>query len=198
MLELLKELAPSVTRAAVIRHPFVPAGSGGFASVQTVAPSFGVELTPVGVRDADEIERGIVAFAGGMNNGLIMVGPPSSTMVHRDLIITLAARHRLPAVYPVSSLRNRGRSTLLRARHRRSVSPCRQLCRSHPQGREASRPACAAPTKYELVINLKTAKALGLDVPPIAACPRRRGDRVEKAPGKLVRSAGASPVQVRS
>src|SRR5208337_1791681 len=96
-LELLKEIAPAVTRVAVIRDAYVPAGSAGFAAIQTVAPSFGVELTPVGVRDADEIERGIAAFAHGSNDGLIMVGPPSSAWVHRDLIITLAARHRLPA-----------------------------------------------------------------------------------------------------
>src|SRR5262252_8736287 len=100
LLELLKELAPGVNRVAVIRDPLVPAGSAGFAAIQTVAPSFGVELTPVGVRDADEIERGIVAFARGSNGGLITVGPPSSMMFHRNLVITLAARHRLPAVYP--------------------------------------------------------------------------------------------------
>jgi putative tryptophan/tyrosine transport system substrate-binding protein len=98
-LELLKEIAPRVTRVAVIRDPSVPAGSGGFAAIQTVAPLFGVELTPIGVRDAGEIERGITAFARGSNGGLIMVGPPSSVQLHRDLIIALAAQHRLPAVY---------------------------------------------------------------------------------------------------
>jgi putative ABC transport system substrate-binding protein len=96
LLELLKEIASGVTRVAVIRDPFVPAGSAGFAAIQTVAPSFGVELTPIGVRDAEEIERGIAAFARGSNDGLIMVGPPSSAQVHRDVIIALAARHRLP------------------------------------------------------------------------------------------------------
>ena len=89
-----------MTRVAVIRDPFVPAGSGGFAAIQITAPSFGVELTPVGLRDADEIERGIAAFAHGSNDGLIMAGPGSSAQVHRDLIIRLAAQHRLPAVYP--------------------------------------------------------------------------------------------------
>src|SRR5262245_6937208 len=99
-LELLKEIAPGIKRAAVIRDPSVPAGSGELAAIQTVAPSLGVELTPVGVRDAGEIERAITAFARGPNGGLIMVGPPSSVRRHRDLIIALAARHRLPAVYP--------------------------------------------------------------------------------------------------
>jgi putative ABC transport system substrate-binding protein len=98
-LELLKEIAPRVTRVAVIRDPLVPAGSGGLAAIQTVAPSFGVELTPVGVRSADEIERGITAFARSANGGLIVVGPTSSVQLHRNLIIALAARHRLPAVY---------------------------------------------------------------------------------------------------
>src|ERR1700751_4297000 len=98
-LELLKEIAPDIKRVAVIRDPSVPAGSGGLAAIQTVAPSLGVELTPVGVRDAGEIERAITAFARGSNDGLIVVGPTSSVERYRDLIIALAARHRLPAVY---------------------------------------------------------------------------------------------------
>src|SRR3984893_11686085 len=98
-LELLKEIAPGVTRVAVIRDPSVPAGSGGFAAIQTVAPSLRVELTPIGVRDGDEIDHAIAAFARSSNGGLIVVGPTSSVASHLDLIITLAARHRLPAVY---------------------------------------------------------------------------------------------------
>src|SRR5262249_46209606 len=105
---LLKELAPGVNRVAVIRDPLVPAGSAGFAAIQTVAPSFGVELTPIGVHDAGEIERDIAAFARAGNGGLITVGPPSSMMVHRNLVITLAARHRLPAVYPTRVFVNTG------------------------------------------------------------------------------------------
>src|SRR5262245_41566516 len=97
-LELLKEIAPDIKRVAVIRDPSVPAGSGGLAAIQTVAPSLGVELTPVGVRDAGEIERAITAFARGSNGGLILVGPTSSVQRYRDLIIALAARHRLPAI----------------------------------------------------------------------------------------------------
>src|SRR5262249_44042069 len=102
LLELLKEVAPRVARVAVIRDPAVPAGSGGLAAIQTVAPSFGVELTPIGVRSADEIERGIAAVARSANGGLIVVGPTSSVQLHRNLIIALAARHRLPAVYGTS------------------------------------------------------------------------------------------------
>jgi len=166
LLELLKELAPSVTRAVVIRDPLVPAGSGGFASIQTVAPSFGVELTPVGVRDADEIERGIVAFSGGKNNGLIMVGPPSSAMVHRDLIITLAARHRLPAAYPASYFATAGGLFSYGPdfvdQYRRAASYVDRILK----GEKPADLPVQAPTKYELVINLKTAKALGLEVPP--------------------------------
>jgi putative tryptophan/tyrosine transport system substrate-binding protein len=112
-LELLKEIAPGVTRVAVIRDPTVPAGAGGFAAIQTVAPSFRVELTPIGVRDPGEIERGIMAFARGFNGGLIMVGPGSSVGPYRDLIVTLAARYRLPAVYstvPMSPLASSIRS----------------------------------------------------------------------------------------
>ena len=97
-LELLKEISPRVTRVAVIRDPSVPAGSGLFAAIQTVAPLFGVELTSVGVRDASEIERGIAAFAGEPNGGLI-VPVPSSVAFHRELLIALAARHQLPAIY---------------------------------------------------------------------------------------------------
>ena len=165
LLELLKEVTPGVTRVAVIRDPFVPAGSGGFASIQTVAPAFGVELIPVGVRDANEIERGIVAFARGSNDGLIMVGPPSSVGVNRDLIITLAARHRLPAVYPVSYFANSGGLISygpdLIDQYRRSAGYVDRILR----GEKPADLPVQAPTKYELVINLKTAKALSLDVP---------------------------------
>jgi len=120
LLELLKEIAPGVMRVAVIRDPFVPAGSGGFAAIQTVAPSFGVELTPIGVGDADEIERGIAAFAHGSNDGLIMVGPPSSVQVHTDLIVNLAAASVACHLLRYS-LRHRRWPDLLRCRSGRPV-----------------------------------------------------------------------------
>ena len=142
-LELLKEIAPSVTRVAVLRDAFVPAGLAGFAAIQTVALAFGVELTPIGVRDTDEIERSIAAFARGSNDGLLVAGPPSSTRVHRDLIITLAARHRLPAVYSNALFVTAGGLTPLRDRPGRPVPAGCRLCRSHPERCEAGRPAGA-------------------------------------------------------
>jgi putative tryptophan/tyrosine transport system substrate-binding protein len=165
-LELLKEIAPSVTRVAVIRDPFVPAGSGGFAAIQTAAPSFGVELTPVGLRDTDEVERGIASFAHGSNDGLIVVGPTSSVETHRDLIITLAARHRLPAVYSsrlwttAGGLISYGVNSL--DQYRRAAGYVDRILR----GEKPADLPVQAPTKYELVINLKTAKAFGLEAPP--------------------------------
>src|SRR5215471_7414845 len=104
LLELLKEIAPGVNRVAVLRDPTVPAGSGGFAAIQTAAPSFGVELTAVDVQSADAIERGITEFARVPNGGLLVVGPGSSMSQHRDLVVTLAAKYRLPAVYHSSLL----------------------------------------------------------------------------------------------
>jgi putative ABC transport system substrate-binding protein len=166
-LELLKEIAPRVTRVAVIRDPSVPAGSGGFAAIQTVAPSFGVELTPVGVRDAGEIERAVTAFARASNGGLIMVGPPSSAMLHTDLIITLAARHRLPAVYSGRFYVTRGGLISYGAdasdQYRRAAGYVDRILK----GEKPADLPVQAPTKYGLIINLKTASALGLEVPPM-------------------------------
>jgi putative ABC transport system substrate-binding protein len=165
-LELLKEIAPRVTRVAVIRDPSVPAGSGGFAAIQTVAPSLGIEVTPVGVRDASEIERGITDFARSPNGGLIMVGPSSSVALHRDLIIRLAAKHRLPAVY--SSRRYIAKGGLI-AYAVDSVDQFRRAASYIDRILKGEKPAdlpVQAPTKYLLIINLKTAKALSLDFPP--------------------------------
>jgi putative ABC transport system substrate-binding protein len=166
LLELLKEFAPRVTRVAVLRDPYVPAGAAGFAAIQTVAPAFGVELTPIGVHDAEEIERGISAFARGSNDGLIMVGPPSSAQRHRDLIATLAAQHRLPAVYPIRYFATSGGLISygpdIIDQYRRGAGYVDRILR----GEKPADLPVQAPTKYELVINLKTAKALGLDVPP--------------------------------
>ena len=111
-LELLKQIAPGVTRAAVLRDPAITAGIGQFAVIQSVAPSLGVEVSPVNVRDAGEIERAVTAFARSSNGGLIVTASALAT-VHRDLIITLAARHKLPAVYYRPLLRHRRRPDLL-------------------------------------------------------------------------------------
>jgi putative tryptophan/tyrosine transport system substrate-binding protein len=131
-LELLKEIAPGVKRVAVIRDPLVPAGSGGLAAIQTVAPSLGVELTPVGVRAAGEIEHTIAAFAQGPNGGLILVGPTSSVQRHRDLIVALAARHRLPAVYANRLSTNIGARPAMSIASSRARSPPIYPCRRRP------------------------------------------------------------------
>jgi putative tryptophan/tyrosine transport system substrate-binding protein len=165
-LELLKEIAPLIRRVAVIRDPRVPAGSGGFAAIQTAAPGLGVEATPIGVRDADEIERGVSSFARGENGGLIVVGPPSSIVLHRDLIIALATRHRLPAVYTSKYFVAPGGLISYGAepieQYRNAAVYVHRILR----GESPADLPVQAPTKYELVINLKTAKALGLEVPP--------------------------------
>ena len=167
-LELLKEIAPDIKRVAVIRDPSVPAGSGGLAAIQTVAPSLGVELTPVGVRDAGEIERAITAFARGSNGGLILVGPPSSVARYRDLIIALAARHRLPAIYPGSrwyvidgGLISYGPDPIDQY-HRAAAYVDRIL-----KGEKPADLPVQQPTKFELIVNLKTARALGLEISPM-------------------------------
>jgi putative tryptophan/tyrosine transport system substrate-binding protein len=166
-LELLKEIAPSVTRVVVVRDPSVPAGSGGFAAIQTVAPGLGIELTPIGVRDASEIERGIAIFARSPNGGLIMVGPPSSVTLHRDLIIRLAAQHRLPAIYSARYFVTAHGGLVAYApdpidQYRRAAGYVDRILK----GEKPAELPVQAPTKYEMVINLKTAKALGLTVPP--------------------------------
>jgi len=163
-LELLKEIAPRVTRAAVLRDPARAPGIGQFAAIQAVAPSLGVELSPVDVRDAGEIERAITAFARSPNNGLIVTASPSAA-VHRKLIVTMAARHQLPAVYPYryfvtgDGLISYGPD---------SIDPYRRAAAYVDRILKGEKPAdlpVQAPTKYELAINLKTAKALGLTVP---------------------------------
>jgi putative ABC transport system substrate-binding protein len=163
MLELLKEIAPRMTRVAVLRDPAIAAGPGQFGAIQAVAPSLGVELRPVNVRDADEIERSIAAFAQGSNGGLIVTGSPAAA-ARRDLIVALAARHRLPAVYNarlygIGGLVCYGAAFL--DQFRRAAGYVDRILK----GEKAADLPVQAPTKYELVINLKTAKALGLDMP---------------------------------
>jgi putative ABC transport system substrate-binding protein len=163
--ELLKEIAPRVTRAAVLRDATVPQGVGQFAAMQAVAPSFGVEVSPIDVRDAGEIERTVTAFARSKNGGLIATGS-SLTILHRELIITLAAQHRLPAVYWNRFYVTGGG---LISYGVDSIDPHRQAAGYVDRILKGEKPAdlpVQAPTKYELVINLKTAKALGLTVPP--------------------------------
>ena len=163
-LELLREIAPGVTRAAVLRDPTVGSGTGQYATIQAVAQSLGVELRPMDVRDPGEIERAIVAFAQVPNGGLIIVGAPSAG-VHRNLIITLAARHQLPAVYPIPYF---ARSGGLISYGPDSADQYRRATGYVDRILKGEKPAdlpVQAPTKYELAINLKTAKALGLAVP---------------------------------
>jgi putative tryptophan/tyrosine transport system substrate-binding protein len=162
--ELLKEIAPGVTRVAVLRDAASSSGIGQFGAIQSVAPSFGMELTPIGVSDAGEIERAVTAFARASNGGLI-VTPVTLSIVHRDLIITLAARHRLPAVY---GLRPFVTSGGLISYASDTISPYRRAASYVDRILKGEKPAnlpVQSPTKYELVINLKTAKALGLDLP---------------------------------
>jgi putative ABC transport system substrate-binding protein len=163
-LEVLKQIAPSVTRVAVVRDPAITAGIGLWGAIQSVSPSFGVELRPVDVRDAGEIERALAAFAGNLNGGLILTGS-ALAIVHRDLIIALAARHRLPAVYYERYFAAAGG---LISYGSDSIEAFRLAAGYVDRILKGEKPAdlpVQAPTKYELVINLKTAKALGLEVP---------------------------------
>jgi putative ABC transport system substrate-binding protein len=163
-LELLKEIAPRVTRAAVLRDPAIASGIGQFGAVQAVAPSLGVELSPVDVRDAGEIERAIAAFARESNGGLVVTASPSAN-THRRPIIALAARHRLPAVYPVRFHVTAGGLIAygvdLVDQFRRTAGYVDRILK----GEKPANLPVQAPSKYETVINLKTAKALGLDLP---------------------------------
>ena len=164
-LELLKEIAPRVMRTAVLRDP-VAVGIGQFAAIQAVAPSLQVELSPVDVRDAGEIERAVTAFADRPNGAGLIVTASAFTMIHRELIIALARRHQLPAVYPFryyitsGGLISYGPDPIDLAR--RAASYVDRILKSESP---ADLPV-QNPTKYELVINLKTAKALGLEIPP--------------------------------
>jgi ABC-type uncharacterized transport system substrate-binding protein len=160
--ELLKEIAPGVRRVAVLRDLTI--GIAQLAAIQAVAPSLGVELSVIGVRDADEIESAVTAFARSPNGGLIVTASTSAA-IHRDLISTLAARHRLPAVYSYRYFVMAGGLISYGAD---SIDPYRRAAGYVDRILKGEKPAdlpVQAPTKYELVINLKTAKALGLDVP---------------------------------
>jgi len=164
-LELLKEIAPRVTRVAILRDPAIASGIGQMAAIQGVAPGFGVELHPLGVRDAAEIERGVTAFARSSNGGLIVAANPL-TLVYRELIISLGLRHQLPTVYPLRYFVSDGG---LISYGPNSIDPYRRAAGYVDRILKGEKPAdlpVQAPTKYELVINLKTARALRLDIPP--------------------------------
>ena len=165
-LELLKEISPRVTRAAVLRDAALALGSGQLGAIQALAPSVGVELRPVGVGDASEIERAVTAFAQAANNGGLIVTASAPAIKHRDLIIALATRHRLPAVYSARFFVTGGG---LISYGPDGIEPYRQAAGYVDRILKGEKPGnlpVQGPTKYKLVINLKTAKALGLTVPP--------------------------------
>jgi putative tryptophan/tyrosine transport system substrate-binding protein len=164
-LELLKQIAPGVSRAAVLRDSAIVAGIGQFAVIQSVARSVGVEVSPINLRDASEIERAVAAFAHSPNGGLVVTAGGAPTL-HRDLIITLAARHKLPAVYTGRFYVASGGLISYGPNY---IEQARQAAGYVDRILKGEKPAdlpVQAPTKYELVINLKTAKTLGLEVPP--------------------------------
>jgi ABC-type uncharacterized transport system substrate-binding protein len=163
-LELLKEVAPRLTRAAVLRDAAIPSGTGQFGAIQSVAPSVGLEVSPVNIRDASEIERAVGAFARSANGGLIVTGS-ALAQLHRNLIITLAARYKLPAIYferffvTAGGLISYGPDLV--DQYRRAADYVDRILK----GEKPAELPVQAPTKYETVINLKTAKALGLEIP---------------------------------
>ena len=163
-LELLKEIAPRLSRVAVLRDPTIAAGTGQFGAIQAVAPALGVELHPLNIRDAGEIERALGAFARGANGGLIVTASTLATL-HRELIVTLAARQKLPAIYFFRFFVARGG---LISYGPNPIDPYRRAASYVDRILKGEKPGdlpVQAPTKYELVVNLKTAKALGLTVP---------------------------------
>ena len=163
-LELLKEIAPHMTRAAVLRDPALAAGIGQFAAIQAMAPSSAVELSAIDTRDVGEIERAVVAFARKPNGGLVVTAS-ASALIHRDQIIALATRLRLPNVYPFRYYPSNGGLASYGPdqidQYKRAAGYVDRILK----GEKPADLPVQAPTKYELVINLNTARALGLDVP---------------------------------
>jgi putative ABC transport system substrate-binding protein len=163
---LLKQIASGVSRVAVIRDPAISAGIGQFGAIQAVAPSLGVEVSPVNVRDAGEIERAITAFAANPKGGLLVTAS-ALAVVHRDLIVTLAAKHRLPAVYfdrffvMAGGLASYGPDFV--DQYQRAAGYVDRVLK----GEKPADLPVQAPTKFELVINAKTAKALGIEPPTV-------------------------------
>jgi putative tryptophan/tyrosine transport system substrate-binding protein len=165
-LELLKQVAPATTRAAIIRNPSIASGSGQFGALQAVAPLLGVEVTPIDVRDVDETERSVAEFARGSTGGLILT-TSAAAIQHRERIIALAARYRLPTVYwdrqfaAGGGLMSYGMNVI--ESYRQAAGYVDRILR----GEKPADLPVQAPTRYELVINLRTAKALDLGVPPM-------------------------------
>ena len=174
LLELLKQIAPRVTRVAVFRNTGIGTGTSQFAAIQTVAASLGVEVTALGLRDAGEIERGIITFARGPNDGLI-VAAGGVTQIQRDMFVRLAARHRLPTVYPTRGFVTAGGLISYSPDRVEQYRGAAAYVDRILKGEKPADLPVQAPTKYETVINLKTAKALGLEVP---ASVRVRADEV--------------------
>ena len=178
-LELLKEVAPQIRRVGVLRVVETTAGAGQWAVIQAFSRGAGVELSPIDVRSAADIERNATAFARAQNGGLI-VTVTAPALIHRDLILSLAERHRWPAVYPYRSFVTAGGlisyGPELVGQYRLAAGYVDRILK----GEKPADLPVQAPTKYELAINLKTAKALGLDRAADAARPRRRGDRVKR------------------
>jgi putative tryptophan/tyrosine transport system substrate-binding protein len=164
-LELLKEISPSVTRAVIIRDAANPSGIAVFGIIQTMAPSLGMEVAPINIREAGELERSVAAFARAPKGGLI-VTPSAPSLLHRDLIVALAARYKLPAVYPERTFVTGGGLVSYGADFVDQYWQAAAYVDRILKGEKPGDLPVQAPTKYNLVINLKTAKALGLTIPP--------------------------------
>jgi ABC-type uncharacterized transport system substrate-binding protein len=164
-LELLKEIAPRVNHVAVLRDPVITAGIGYLAAIHALAPSMGVNVTPLDVRHTSDIERGVATFAGTSNGGLIVTADPAA-IVHREAIITLAARHRLPAIYPYRFFVTSGGLITYGLNNVEQYRLAGGYVDRILKGEKPADLPVQAPTNYELVINLKSAKALGLELPP--------------------------------
>jgi putative ABC transport system substrate-binding protein len=165
-LALLKEIAPSVTRVAVVRDPTQGSGNSMFAVIQAMAPSLGVDVTPVNLTDAGDIERAFATFARSPNGGLIVVSGGRAASVHRPMIVTLAAQYKLPAVYFSRVFVTGGGLISYAADYVDQFQRAAGYVDRILKGEKPADLPVQAPTKYELVINLKTAKALGLEIPP--------------------------------
>jgi putative ABC transport system substrate-binding protein len=163
-LELLKQIGPRLTRVAVLRDPAASDGTAQFAGIQSFAPSLGVELTPISVRNPGDIERGITAFAAKPGGGLIVTAS-AYTAAHRDLIVALAAQHQFPAVYPFRYFITSGGLISYGPEPRDQLARAAEYTHRILNGEKPSNLPVQAATKFELVINLKAAKALGLNIP---------------------------------